>query len=87
MAPKYKLDMATIEEWGENNLADKAVVAGAPDQPFHMSWRSSSHSPRTPKTSYYTSDVQDLSSPLDAARSHRYSIHKAGVKVWVSVRA
>ncbi len=87
MAPKYKLDMATIEEWGENNLVDKAAVAVARDQPFHMSWRSSSHSPRTPKTSYYTLDVQDLSSPLDAARSRRYSIHTAAVKVSVSERA
>ena len=87
MVPKYKLDMATAEEWGENNLADKAVVAGARDQPFHTSWRSSSHSPRIPKTSCYILDAQDLSSPLDGARSRRYSIHMALVKVSALVRA
>jgi hypothetical protein len=87
MVPKYKMDMATIEEWDENNLANKAAVAGVRDQPFHTSLHSSSHSARTPKRCYYTLDVPDLSSPLDEARSRRYSIHMVVVKVSVSERA
>lgn len=87
MVPKYKLDMAAVEEWGENNLADKEVAAGARDQPFHTSLHSSSHSPRTPKSCYYTLDVPDLSSPLGEARSRRYSIHMVVVKVSVWERA
>jgi len=86
MVPNYKLDMATVEDWGENNLADKEVVAEARDLPFHTSLHSSSHSPRTPKRRYYTLDERDLSSPLDEARSRRYSIRMAVVKVSVLER-